>query len=55
MTEVLSIFVSHPSNVVALFAFLICLVSTLKSLFVTKLLLRGGKKHGLVTDDQVLF
>lgn len=55
MTEVLSIFVSHPSNVVALFAFLTCLVLTLKSIFVTKLLLKSGKKHGMVTDDQIMF
>lgn len=55
MTEVLSIFVSHPANVMALFSFLTFLTSTLRHIILTKLLLRSGKKHAKVTNDLTKF
>lgn len=55
MTEILSIFVSHPSNVTALFAFLTYLALTVRSIILTKMLLKNGKKHGTVTTNRISF
>lgn len=55
MTEILSEFVSHPSNVIALFSFLTYIVLTLKSIIATKILLKRGKKHGTITKNRIEF
>lgn len=55
MTDVLSIFVSHPENVIALFGFLTYTAFAVKSVILTKLFLKHGKKHATVTKDRISF
>lgn len=55
MTEILSVFVSHPENVIALFGFLTYAAFALKSIILTKMFLKHGKKHVTVTKDLISF
>ncbi len=55
MTDILSEFVSHPTNVIVLFSFLTFLTATLRHVVLTKILLKSGKKHAKVTNDLTKF
>ncbi len=55
MIDILSEFVSHPTNIIALFSFLTFLISTFRHIILTKLLLDSGKEHAKVTDDLTKF
>ena len=55
MTEILSIFVSYPANVASLLVFLTYIVSSIRSIILTKMLLKHGKKHATVTKNRLEF
>lgn len=55
MTEIVSQFVSSPANVAALFVFLTYLVFTIRSIILTRMLLKHGKKHAKIAKNLIKF
>lgn len=55
MTKIMSKFVSSSANAAALFGFLTYVVFTIRSIILTRMLLKHGKKHAKIAKNLIKF